>query len=296
MNTQEKETELGEGVTSAEFWVYDGKLGRRWNVDPKCIVNCSPFSCFNNNPIWFVDIKGDSVKIEGSEKRKRIFCKQLKKVTGHTFGVDKDNNLFVKRVNPSAWKHPRKFSSDLMKLIKNAINDEGEIPIILSWNNNAVLFDKFDDARVDIGDLAKCSRTMLAGVLGHIFSERLSCKETMPIINFDIIEKWVLVFDYGDVIKSSQESRDKYYKIAHNYYALQMESQIVCALLNIPFELVINEKESNIVGTYDFWMVSRYGKYAFGYTCGSIEHPSGSGIYYCNGEVKSRFKRIRYKY
>jgi len=296
MNTQEKEPELGEGVTSAEFWMYDGKLGRRWNVDPKCIVNYSPFACLNNNPIWFVDIKGDSVNVEGSEKRKRIFCKQLKKVTGHTFGVDKENNLFVKRFNSSAWKHPRKFSTDLMKLIENAIGDDGEVPIVLTRNSNDVLFDKFDDARVDIGDLAKCSRTMLAGQLGHIFSERLACKETMPIINFDILEKWVVVFDYGDVIKSSQETRDKYYNIAHNNYALQMESQIVCSLLNIPFELVTHEEQSNIVGTYNFWMVSRYGKYAFGYTSGSFENPSGSGMYFFNGEIKSRFKRIRYRY
>ena len=36
-NKQEKEVELGDGVTTAEFWMYYGKLGRRWNVDPKPI-------------------------------------------------------------------------------------------------------------------------------------------------------------------------------------------------------------------------------------------------------------------
>jgi hypothetical protein len=58
MNTQEKEPELGEGVTSAEFWMYDGELGRRWNVDPVLKVYESPFSCFGNNPLTVVDILG----------------------------------------------------------------------------------------------------------------------------------------------------------------------------------------------------------------------------------------------
>jgi hypothetical protein len=63
MNTQEKEPELGEGVTSAEFWVYDGKLGRRWNVDPVIKHYESYYACLGNNPIWFLDIFGNDSTI-----------------------------------------------------------------------------------------------------------------------------------------------------------------------------------------------------------------------------------------
>lgn len=59
MNTQERETELGEGVTSAEFWVYDGKLGRRWNLDPIDQLFNSNYSTNGNNPIFFCDILGN---------------------------------------------------------------------------------------------------------------------------------------------------------------------------------------------------------------------------------------------
>ena len=59
MNTQEKEPELGEGVTSAEFWVYDGKLGRRWNVDPLILTGNSSFVVNGNNPIYYTDEHGD---------------------------------------------------------------------------------------------------------------------------------------------------------------------------------------------------------------------------------------------
>jgi len=59
MNTQEKEPELGEGVTSAEYWMYDGKLGRRWNVDPVDQINRSNYSVNADNPLNNIDIKGD---------------------------------------------------------------------------------------------------------------------------------------------------------------------------------------------------------------------------------------------
>jgi RHS repeat-associated protein len=59
-NGQEKETELDESTTSAEYWMYDGRLGRRWNVDPmtKKYGWQSPYATFNNNPIFFNDPSG----------------------------------------------------------------------------------------------------------------------------------------------------------------------------------------------------------------------------------------------
>jgi RHS repeat-associated protein len=54
-NGQEKDSELGEGVTTAEFWEYDGKLGRRWNVDPVVKEWESPYASFSNSPLRVVD-------------------------------------------------------------------------------------------------------------------------------------------------------------------------------------------------------------------------------------------------
>lgn len=33
-NGQEKETELNLSITSAEYWFYDARMARRWNMDP----------------------------------------------------------------------------------------------------------------------------------------------------------------------------------------------------------------------------------------------------------------------
>ncbi len=64
-NTQEKDNEIyGIGnSTSAEFWQYDCRLGRRFNIDPKPNSGISVYACFGNNPIWKTDYKGDTIVI-----------------------------------------------------------------------------------------------------------------------------------------------------------------------------------------------------------------------------------------
>ncbi|MCZ2129320.1 MAG: hypothetical protein LC109_03535, partial [Bacteroidia bacterium] len=60
LNGQEKEDDVFEGAYSAEFWMYDSRLGRRWNNDPRPNPSVSVYACFGNNPIWFTDVAGDS--------------------------------------------------------------------------------------------------------------------------------------------------------------------------------------------------------------------------------------------
>src|SRR5690606_12038141 len=55
----------GEGNTySAEYWMYDSRLGRRWNLDPVKKHHESSYATFANNPIWFIDPFGlDTLKV-----------------------------------------------------------------------------------------------------------------------------------------------------------------------------------------------------------------------------------------
>lgn len=64
-NGQEKDDEVsGIGnIMTAEFWEYDARLGRRWNIDPKPDFSISPFSAFANNPIVFTDHNGDTTYV-----------------------------------------------------------------------------------------------------------------------------------------------------------------------------------------------------------------------------------------
>src|SRR5690606_12292988 len=60
-NGQEKDNEITgvEGShNTAEFWMYDTRLGRRWNVDPIVRYFESPYATFLNSPINLNDIYG----------------------------------------------------------------------------------------------------------------------------------------------------------------------------------------------------------------------------------------------
>jgi RHS repeat-associated protein len=61
-NGQEKETSITgtDTHTSAEFWMYDSRLGRRWNVDPVKKDHESVYAAFANNPIFLIDPNGDN--------------------------------------------------------------------------------------------------------------------------------------------------------------------------------------------------------------------------------------------
>jgi len=68
-NGQERDDEVaGTGNSyTAEFWQYDARIGRRFEIDPMTgfYPEQSPYACFNNNPIYYSDplgLEGDPPK------------------------------------------------------------------------------------------------------------------------------------------------------------------------------------------------------------------------------------------
>lgn len=61
-NGMERDDDLsGSGNSyTAQFWQYDSRLGRRWNIDPIIVASRSSYLSFGNNPIIFVDPNGDT--------------------------------------------------------------------------------------------------------------------------------------------------------------------------------------------------------------------------------------------
>src|SRR5690606_21801753 len=59
-NGQEKTPEVAPNTTTAEFWQYDARIVRRWNVDPRQSTSISPYNAFAGNPIWNSDPLGDT--------------------------------------------------------------------------------------------------------------------------------------------------------------------------------------------------------------------------------------------
>jgi RHS repeat-associated protein len=60
MNGQEHDQEFGAGTYTAEFWEYDSRTARRWNVDPVVKPWLSLYATFDNNPIRIADPNGDT--------------------------------------------------------------------------------------------------------------------------------------------------------------------------------------------------------------------------------------------
>jgi hypothetical protein len=61
-NGQERSSEISSNSFTAEFWEYDARLGRRWNIDPQGKFWESSYLCFSGNPILYTDIKGNTAK------------------------------------------------------------------------------------------------------------------------------------------------------------------------------------------------------------------------------------------
>ena len=59
-NSQEQDDEFyGNGnINTADFWSYDARLGRRWNIDPIEKAFESSYTTFSCNPILFIDLEG----------------------------------------------------------------------------------------------------------------------------------------------------------------------------------------------------------------------------------------------
>jgi RHS repeat-associated protein len=73
-NGQETDRDVNENFTTALYWEYDSRLGRRWNVDPKPSTSISPYATLFNNPICTQDPLGDTavIKINGHRQIKYV--------------------------------------------------------------------------------------------------------------------------------------------------------------------------------------------------------------------------------
>ena len=96
---------IGNSYT-AEFWEYDPRLARRWNIDPVFKEYESPYAAFANNPVWNIDK-------DGSDTSKYLSSKQTVDAIKIAFAVLKDR-LDTKTYNKSG---------DYSKEIEQAITD-----------------------------------------------------------------------------------------------------------------------------------------------------------------------------
>src|SRR5690554_7691971 len=70
-NGMEKDDNIkGEGNSyTTEFRQYDPRVGRWLSIDPKANAKESPYVSMSNNPIWFNDPLGDTIRISFKDRK-----------------------------------------------------------------------------------------------------------------------------------------------------------------------------------------------------------------------------------
>lgn len=77
-NTLERVDEIyciGNSYT-AEYWLYDARIVRRWNLDPIPQIRISDYATFTNNPIYYIDPEGDIFR-SVQRKQAELFNKKV---------------------------------------------------------------------------------------------------------------------------------------------------------------------------------------------------------------------------
>ena len=136
-NGQEKDDEIfGSSGTSytAEFWQYDSRLGRRWNLDPKPNPSISRYAAFAGNPILYSDVKGDTVRIRGKDGSGNQFSHDY--VPGGTYDGD---NQFIQDVYTSL-NHILENDADPTGQISQAVESEMVLDVLENNKENNPLF------------------------------------------------------------------------------------------------------------------------------------------------------------
>ncbi|SDF70720.1 RHS repeat-associated core domain-containing protein [Chitinophaga filiformis] len=102
-NGQEHSKEIGYNNYTAQFWEYDSRIGRRWNLDPKPTMGVSPYAVFSNNPINFSDPNGDSILPKKKPNYENVGVPVKRHDLAHTkttslsyvIGEDEEVNVYV---------------------------------------------------------------------------------------------------------------------------------------------------------------------------------------------------------
>jgi hypothetical protein len=99
---QEKDDEIFIGAYTAEYWEYDSRLGRRWNVDPVVKPWESGYATLHNNPLFFIDPLGlDPVKRLSLGKRINNFFK------GDSYKNRANKHIVDNKIDDSKVKYER---------------------------------------------------------------------------------------------------------------------------------------------------------------------------------------------
>ncbi len=114
-NNQESTPEIAPNTNTAEYWQYDARVARRWNLDPRPNVSISPYNTFASNPIRYLDNLGDSIVDPRRNHPFKVYVVSTQRDLGSHFSysrlqgtanLDKENSIIIetKTIDENAAK------------------------------------------------------------------------------------------------------------------------------------------------------------------------------------------------
>ena len=130
-NGQEVDNEVFGEIANytAEFWQYDSRLGRRWNIDWIYKPFASNYAVFANNPVWFADPSGlDTIsmnkhgditdRVETSSKEHVVILPEI-----DVKPTPKESGGSIEKEKNSSRKNPYKTGSLPYIVFNNNVNN-----------------------------------------------------------------------------------------------------------------------------------------------------------------------------
>ncbi|MBO4655386.1 MAG: hypothetical protein J5644_07555 [Bacteroidales bacterium] len=147
-NGQEGDNEVfGEMANyTADFWQYDSRLGRRWNIDPITKAYESPYACFAGNPIWYNDKLGldtvfaDNFARQNFQEVYQQISQRIATIENHLSKIretGQQRNWKDSKLERKMNKYKDKQQYDILKDIKHGLDDIIADPIKFTYSTDA---------------------------------------------------------------------------------------------------------------------------------------------------------------
>ncbi|MGB4292177.1 MAG: RHS repeat-associated core domain-containing protein [Bacteroidales bacterium] len=250
--------------------MYDAQLGRFHTQDrfAEKYNWMTPYQYGANNPVLMIDVNGDSVQVTGRQKNVDQFISMLNARTGNTYAVQ--NGYLVRTSENLNLETNGTVSGELSQIMEQAITGNGVILVDIVKNKDNVLVDSYQTGALDVGDLQSIGdAAMVAGLIGHVFSERMATTGEGG---------------YGNAANRTPNLGDFSNSPVHQA-GLQAEGRIVTSMLGIPYaprtesnNIVPNSSNTgyNVVVTFTYGTAS----YQFTHSSGLVVKP---GEFYSTG-------------
>ncbi|MEP2236818.1 MAG: DUF6443 domain-containing protein, partial [Maribacter sp.] len=140
-NGKEKQEELGLNWLDYGRRNYDPAIGRFFNEDrfAEKYHSKTPYQYAANNPIKFVDVMGDSIRVTGSKSAQRKLKRIIKKGLGRNYKVDinKQGSVTVTAKNSKSNSKLSGGQQAFLDTLDEAINDTNDTSFDLVDHNDA---------------------------------------------------------------------------------------------------------------------------------------------------------------